>query len=76
MKPVLVLQNLTSDGPGFLGTWLQQNDIPFEVFDTQAGQAYPARMTGFGVEHFERHAVLRQPGAQVARAVEAEVLQD
>jgi GMP synthase-like glutamine amidotransferase len=48
MKPVLVLQNLTSDGPGFLGTWLQQNDIPFEVFDTQAGQAYPARMMGFG----------------------------
>jgi len=48
MKPVLVLQNLTSDGPGFLGTWLQQNDIPFEVHDTQAGQAYPARMTGFG----------------------------
>ena len=48
MKPVLVLQNLTSDGPGFLGTWLQRNAIPFEVCDTQAGQAYPARMTGFG----------------------------
>jgi len=48
MKPVLVLQNLTFDGPGFLGTWLRRQGIPFEVFDTEAGQAYPTRIAGYG----------------------------
>lgn len=48
MKPVLVLQNLTLDGPGYLGTWLSQQGLPFEVFNTEAGQVYPARIDGFG----------------------------
>lgn len=48
MKPVLVLQNLTFDGPGFLGTWLRRQGIPFDVFDAEAGQAYPERMAGYG----------------------------
>lgn len=46
-RPVLVLQNLTSDGPGYLGTWLRQRQVPFEVFDTEAGQDYPPAIDGY-----------------------------
>jgi GMP synthase (glutamine-hydrolysing) len=42
MKPILILQHLTDDAPAYLGTWLQRNGLPFEVRDTEAGQAYPA----------------------------------
>ena len=45
--PVLVLQNLSLDGPGFLGTWLAQQQIAFEAFDTGAGQAYPQHIDGY-----------------------------
>jgi len=48
MKPVLVLQNLTLDGPGYLATWLTQQRVPFQVFNTEAGQAYPERIAGYG----------------------------
>ena len=48
MKPVLVLQNLTSDGSGYLGEWLTGRGVPFDVFNTQAGEAYPARIGGYG----------------------------
>jgi GMP synthase (glutamine-hydrolysing) len=45
--PVLILQNLSSDGPGYLGTWLAREGIAFEVFDTQAGHAYPEHIRGY-----------------------------
>jgi len=41
MKPVLVLQHLTSDGPAYLGQWLREQGVAAQVFDTEAGQAYP-----------------------------------
>jgi GMP synthase (glutamine-hydrolysing) len=50
MKPnhrVLVLQNLTPDGPGYLATWLREQGIAFDVFDTQAGQVYPEHIDGY-----------------------------
>lgn len=47
MKPVLVLQNLTSDGPGYLGTWLHGEGAAFEVFNIEAGEAYPERIEGY-----------------------------
>ena len=47
MKPVLVLQHLSSDGPGYLATWLRGQGVAFEVFDTQAGQAYPDHIDGY-----------------------------
>jgi GMP synthase (glutamine-hydrolysing) len=47
MKPVLVLQHLTTDGPAHLATWLQREGIGFEVFDTQAGQPYPDRIDAY-----------------------------
>jgi GMP synthase-like glutamine amidotransferase len=47
MKPVLILQHLSSDGPAYLGTWLARRGLAFEVFDTEAGQAYPADLGGY-----------------------------
>lgn len=47
MKPVLVLQHLSTDGPGYLATWLREQGVAFQVFDTQAGQAYPDRIDGY-----------------------------
>ena len=47
MKPVLVLQHLNDDGPAFLATWLRTRGIPFEVFNTQAGQSYPQSITPY-----------------------------
>lgn len=46
MKPVLVLQHLSADGPGYLGTWLQRAGVPADVRNTEAGDAYPADLTG------------------------------
>ena len=47
MKPVLVLQHLTSDGPAYLAQWLREEGVPAQVFDTQAGQAYPDHVDGY-----------------------------
>lgn len=47
MKPVLVLQHLSTDGPGYLATWLREQGIAFDVRDTQAGQAYPEHIDGY-----------------------------
>ncbi|MBL8360628.1 MAG: type 1 glutamine amidotransferase [Rubrivivax sp.] len=46
MKPVLVLQHLSSDGPAYLATWMQRNQVPFELRNTEAGEDYPAHMDG------------------------------
>lgn len=48
MKPVLVLQHMATDGPGYLARWLRERDVPFQVFSTAAGQAFPASMRGYG----------------------------
>jgi GMP synthase-like glutamine amidotransferase len=44
MKPILILQHLSSDGPGYFGVWLQRQGVPFVVRNTEAGQAFPADM--------------------------------
>ena len=41
MKPVLILQHLSADGPGYFGRWLERQGITFDVRNTEAGQAYP-----------------------------------
>lgn len=46
-EPVLILQNLTSDGPGYLGTWLAAQGIAFDVFNSEAGDAYPWSIGGY-----------------------------
>ena len=48
MKPVLILQHLSTDGPGYLGTWLRAQGVPFEVRNTDAGEAYPEALDGYG----------------------------
>ncbi len=48
MKPVLVLQHLTGDGPAWLGRWLHREGVPFEVRNTEAGQDFPPSIEGFG----------------------------
>lgn len=47
MKPVLVLQHMSDDGPAHLGAWLHREGIAFDVFDTEAGQAYPSSVSGY-----------------------------
>ncbi len=45
MKPVLILQHLSSDGPAYLGRWLQRQGVQADVRDTEAGQDYPRDMS-------------------------------
>ena len=46
-RPVLVLQHLNNDGPAYLATWLRAQGLPFEVFNTEAGQAFPSTVQGY-----------------------------
>jgi GMP synthase (glutamine-hydrolysing) len=48
MKPVLILQHLSGDGPAYLGTWLAQHGVAARVFNTQAGDAFPASLQPYG----------------------------
>lgn len=48
MKPVLILQHLSTDGPAYLATWLRRQGVSFEVRNTGAGEAFPASISGFG----------------------------
>lgn len=41
MKPILIVQNLSTDGPGYLATWLQRQGRPFDLRNAQAGDALP-----------------------------------
>jgi GMP synthase (glutamine-hydrolysing) len=47
MKPVLVLQQLSADGPAFLATWLQARGLAFEVRNSEAGDAFPADVSAY-----------------------------
>jgi GMP synthase-like glutamine amidotransferase len=47
-EPVLVLQHVHLDGPAFLGEWLARHSIPFEVRNSEAGDAFPGHLEGFG----------------------------
>lgn len=48
MKPILVLQHLSADGPAYLGRWLAEQGVPVDVRDTEAGDAYPDSLAGHG----------------------------
>lgn len=47
MKPVLILQHLSADGPAYLGTWLAREGVAADVRDTQSAHAYPDRIDGY-----------------------------
>ena len=42
MKPVLILQHLSADGPAYLGQWLAERGVPFVVANSEAGHTTPA----------------------------------
>jgi GMP synthase (glutamine-hydrolysing) len=44
MKPILIVQHLSADGPAYLARWLRERGLPFQVFDSEAGQTYPDRI--------------------------------
>lgn len=47
MKPILILQNMHSDSPGYLGTWLGEQGLAFEVRNAAAGEPWPQSMQAF-----------------------------
>jgi GMP synthase (glutamine-hydrolysing) len=47
MKPALILQHVSTDGPAYLGTWLRERGIAHEVRNPEAGDAYPDTMRDF-----------------------------
>ena len=46
MKPVLILQLLSSDGPAYLAHWLQRRGLPFDVRNREAGDSFPPHLHG------------------------------
>jgi GMP synthase (glutamine-hydrolysing) len=47
VKPVLVLQNLSADGPAYLGDWLRARGIAHEVLNSEAGHRWPVGIEGY-----------------------------
>lgn len=46
MKPVAILQHMTSDGPSHLATFLRAGGVAAEVFNAEAGDAFPRTIVG------------------------------
>ena len=46
MARVLVLQNMTFDGPAYLGRWLHEHGHEADVRNAEAGDAWPASLDG------------------------------
>lgn len=46
MEPVLVLQFMPDDGPGYLGTWAARHGVPCVVLNAAAGQSFPPTIAG------------------------------
>lgn len=47
MRPVLVLQFMHDDGPGYLGTWASREGVLLEVHNVASGQSFPEHMAGY-----------------------------
>jgi GMP synthase (glutamine-hydrolysing) len=47
MKPVLILQHLNADGPAYLAQWLRREGRPFELRNTEAGDAFPRSIVDY-----------------------------
>lgn len=75
MKPILILQHMSSDGPGHLQTWLRQRGLAYEVRDSQAGQAFPASMAGYGALAVLGGAMSANDDLPTLRRAEALILQ-
>jgi len=44
---IAILQNNTEDGPAYLGTWLRERSIAFDVFNFDAGETAPANLAPY-----------------------------
>jgi GMP synthase (glutamine-hydrolysing) len=53
MKPILILQNLSTDSPAYLGTWLSREGLAYRVCNAGAGEEFPAT-----IDHYAALAVL------------------
>jgi GMP synthase (glutamine-hydrolysing) len=58
MKPVLVLQHLSGDGPAYLAIWMQRHEVSFEVRNFDAGEVYP--------EHVDAYSALAVLGGEMS----------
>ena len=47
MKPVLILQHQTPEQPAYLVTWLEQNNITYEVRNSGAGEDFPTSIAPY-----------------------------
>lgn len=44
---IAILQNNTEDGPAYLGTWLRERGIAFDVFNFDAGEPAPTNLAPY-----------------------------
>lgn len=44
---IAILQNNSDDGPAYLGTWLTQHGVDFDVFNFDAGESPPATLSAY-----------------------------
>jgi GMP synthase (glutamine-hydrolysing) len=47
MARILVLQNMTSDGPAYLGRWLREQGHQADVRNAEAGGGWPSSLDGY-----------------------------
>lgn len=57
-RSVLILQHLSADGPAYFGTWLARHGVPFELLNSEAGDAFP--------EHLGEHSALAILGGEMS----------
>ena len=47
MKPVVIFRHALTEGPGFLGTFLTEKNIPWRLVKIDQGETLPDSMLGF-----------------------------
>jgi GMP synthase-like glutamine amidotransferase len=47
MKPVIVFKNVTHEGPGYLGDFLTEKKIPWQIINTNEFDSLPASILGY-----------------------------
>lgn len=47
MKPVVIFKNVVHEGPGYLGDFLTQQNIPWQIINTYEVDALPSSILGF-----------------------------
>lgn len=47
MKPVIIFRHAETEGPGYLATFLDENNIPWQLVKIDEGDALPVSISGF-----------------------------